>query len=112
LSTLCAGAILEIGEHFGMTGGSICVAEYVKIGNYVAIGANSIIADTDFHPLYPENRHLHPQDGKTAPIVIEDSVFIGMNCLIMKGVTIGKNSIIGAGNSTTATWDSQVPMGP
>ncbi len=98
LSTLRAGAILEIGENFGMTGGSICVAERVTIGNNVAIGANSVIVDTDFHPINPQMRLTHPQEGKTAPIVIEDNVFIGMNCLILKGVTIGENSVIGAGS--------------
>ncbi len=98
LSTLRAGAILEIGENFGMTGGSICVGECVKIGDNVAIGANSVIVDTDFHPIDPQKRLTHPQDGKTAPIVIEDNVFIGMNCLILKGVTVGQNSVIGAGS--------------
>ncbi len=30
------------------------------------------------------------------PITIENNVFIGYNCLILKGVTIGENSVIGA----------------
>ncbi len=98
LSTLKAGAVLEIGRNFGMTGGSICVAERVTIGDNVAVGANSVIVDTDFHPIDPKARLLDPQNGKTAPIVIEDNVFIGMNCHILKGVTIGQNSVIGAGS--------------
>lgn len=98
LSTLRASAVLEIGRNFGMSGGSICVAERVTIGNNVTIGANSVIVDTDFHPLRPHARLLEPQNGKIAPIVIEDNVFVGMNCLILKGVTIGKNSVIGAGS--------------
>jgi acetyltransferase-like isoleucine patch superfamily enzyme len=101
LCTWKAGAILEIGDNFAMTGGSICVAEKVSIGNNVAVGANSTIADTDFHPLQPELRHLDPQKASTAPINIEDDVFIGMNCLILKGVTIGCGSVIGAGSVVT-----------
>ncbi len=98
LSTLQAGAVLEIGDDFGMTGGSICAAERIVIGDNVAVGANTTIVDTDFHPLHPQDRLRDPQGGKTAPVVIEDNVFIGMNCLILKGVRVGRNSVIGAGS--------------
>lgn len=98
LSTLRAGAMLEIGRNFGMTGGSICVAERVTIGDNVAVGANCVITDTDFHPLHPRARLLEPQNGKSAPVVIGDNVFIGMNSIILKGVAIGANSVIGAGS--------------
>lgn len=98
LSTLRADSLLEIGRNFGMTGGSICVAERVAIGDNVAVGANCVITDTDFHPLHPRARLLEPQNGKSAPVVIEDNVFIGMNSIILKGVTLGANSVIGAGS--------------
>lgn len=101
LCTWQTGAVLTIGANFGMTGGSIVAAERITIGNRVTVGANCTIIDTDFHPLNPEQRLLHPQDAKTAPIVIEDDVFIGMHCLILKGVTIGKGSVIGAGSVVT-----------
>jgi len=101
LCTWQPGAVLEIGDDFGMTGGSIVTAERITIGNRVAVGANTTIVDTDFHPLNPAQRRLHPQDAQTAPIVIEDDVFIGMNCLILKGVTIGRGSVVGAGSVVT-----------
>jgi len=96
-----AGAILEIGHDFGMTGGSIVAAERITIGDWVTVGANTTIIDTDFHPLDPIQRRLHPQEAKTAPVVIENGVFIGMNCLILKGVTIGQGSVVGAGSVVT-----------
>ena len=40
-------------------------------------------------------------DGAMAPGVIEDDVFIGMNCLILKGVVIGRGSVVGAGSVVT-----------
>lgn len=101
LCTWQAGAVLTIGADFGMTGGSIVAAECITIGDRVTIGANTTIIDTDFHPLDPEQRRLHPQEARTAPVVIEDDVFIGMNCLILKGVTIGRGSVIGAGSVVT-----------
>ncbi|MDP3115406.1 MAG: DapH/DapD/GlmU-related protein [Candidatus Cloacimonadaceae bacterium] len=39
--------------------------------------------------------------GNPLPIYIEDNVWIGLNVLVMKGVTIGQNSIIGAGSVVT-----------
>ena len=101
ISTWQAGAILGIGANFRMTGGVLCAAERITIGNNVVVGANTAIMDTDFHPLDPEQRWLRPSDGKAATIVIEDDVFIGMNCLILKGVTLGQGSVIGAGSVVT-----------
>lgn len=101
LCTWQPGAKLVIGDNFGMTGGVICAAEKITIGNNVAVGANTTIVDTDFHPIDPLERKIHPASAKTAPIVIEDDVFIGMSCLVLKGVTIGKGSVIGAGSVVT-----------
>ncbi len=101
LSTRRPGTELVIGDDFGMTGGSIICEERITIGDRVTVGANTVIADTDFHPLVPQHRYEAPLDGATRPIVIEDDVFIGMQCLILKGVTIGRGSVIGAGSVVT-----------
>jgi len=101
LCTWQAGAALEIGSHFAMTGGALIAAERITIGDRVNIGANTTVLDTDFHPLDPETRPLHPQDAATKPVFIENDVFIGMSCLILKGVTIGQGSVIGAGSVVT-----------
>ncbi len=98
LCTWKSGAVIEIGKNFAMTGGALVAANRITIGNDVNLGANSTMIDTDFHPLDPIERRLNPQDAEAAPININDDVFIGMNCLILKGVTIGQNSIIGAGS--------------
>ena len=107
LCTWLPGARLEIGAQFAMTGGSLCAARQLSIGQRVNIGANSTVIDTDFHPLNPEARQSNPQQADSAPVIIEDDVFIGMNCLILKGVTIGKGSVIGAGSVVT----SSIPAG-
>jgi len=98
LCTWRAGAVLEIGDDFGMTGGSLVAANHITIGHRVAIGANTVVVDTDFHPLNPQQRQLQPEAMAVAPVVIEDDVFIGMHCLILKGVTIGRGSVVGAGS--------------
>ena len=107
LSTRRPNAILTIGDDFGMTGGAIVCEERITIGNRVTIGANAIIADTDFHPLDPQTRYQNPLDGATSPVVIEDDVFIGMQALVLKGVKIGMGSVVGAGSVVT----SDIPAG-
>lgn len=101
LSTRRPGAQLVIGRGFGMTGGTLCAEQSITIGNDVWVGGNCTITDTDFHPLDLEMRLSRPLDGATAPVVIEDGVFIGMQSLILKGVRIGARSVIGAGSVVT-----------
>lgn len=101
LSTWQPGARLTIGDDFGMTGGSIVCAHHIDIGHRVWVGCNVVISDTDFHPLDPAARAVNPLDGKTAPIIIEDDVFIGMHSLILKGVRLGQACVIGAGSVVT-----------
>jgi acetyltransferase-like isoleucine patch superfamily enzyme len=101
LATWQAGAVLEVGANYAMTGGTICAAERIIIKDNVVVGTNTTIMDTDFHPLDPEQRKLQPSNARTAMILIEDDVFIGMNCLILKGVTIGQGSVVGAGSVVT-----------
>jgi acetyltransferase-like isoleucine patch superfamily enzyme len=95
-------ASLKIGNHTGFSGVSIFCANSISIGDYVNCGGNVSIWDTDFHPLDYQQRRIH--DVKyitTAPIIIGNDVFIGANSIIMKGVTIGDKSVIGAGSVVT-----------
>lgn len=101
LATWLPNAQLEIGSDFAITGGNLVAAEGIQIGNHVAVGANSTITDTDFHPLDPAARLVNHRVGATRPVIIEDHVFIGMNCLILKGVHIGAGAVIGAGSVVT-----------
>lgn len=83
----------------GISGTTIVCQKNILIGNYVKIGGNVCIYDTDFHSLNPILRQNSKKDqGNTAKqdVVIEDNVFIGAHSTILKGVTIGANSIIGA----------------
>jgi acetyltransferase-like isoleucine patch superfamily enzyme len=101
IRTLNPNARLSIGSNVGISGGGICVARQVKIGDNVMMGANSFITDTDFHPTDSTRRRFRRDNVASKEVVIQDNVFIGMNALVLKGVTIGQNSVIGAGSIVT-----------
>jgi acetyltransferase-like isoleucine patch superfamily enzyme len=61
------------------------------------IGAGALIIDSDMHPLDPPKRSARSEDIPVRPVTISDDVFIGARAIILKGVTIGPRSIIGAG---------------
>ena len=86
----------------------------IDIGSHCLISWNVGIADSDFHPLEPAQRLVDAQalapffEGrpprpklKTAPVKIADNVWIGMNAVILKGVTLGENSVVAAGSVVT-----------
>jgi len=90
---------LSIGNNVGMSTSAIICTHKITIGNNVMIGGNTVIYDTDFHNINPEIRIKKSQDKLTAlrlPVVIEANVFIGAHSTILKGVTIGENSVVGA----------------
>lgn len=97
----------------------------ITIGDRVLIAANVMIHDTNSHPIDPQARFEqtkaifakgHPKaiSGiRSAPISIGDDVWIGAGAVIMKGVTIGARTIIGAGSLITAdvAADTIIPAG-
>jgi len=93
--------LIEIGNNSGLTSTIISSRSKVTIGKHVKIGANARIFDHDFHSLnFFERRNFicDIANTKSKEILIEDDVFIGTNCIILKGVRIGKGSIVGAGS--------------
>jgi acetyltransferase-like isoleucine patch superfamily enzyme len=71
----------------------------IIIGENVFIGGDTRIYDTDFHSIKLNNRRKeNDPDIKSQSIEIQNGVFIGASVIILKGVKIGKNSVIGAGS--------------
>lgn len=70
----------------------------IYIGNSVAIGPNVQLL-TPIHPLEVDIRLAGWESAK--PIWIEDNVWIGGGAIIMPGVRVGMNSVVGAGAVVT-----------
>lgn len=95
------GGNVLIGNNVGMSSPCIWVRDSLTIGNNVNIGGNCIIMDNDVHQINYIERKANKGKVKSAPIVIEDDVWLGTNVMVLKGVTIGARSIIGAGSVVT-----------
>ena len=93
------GGVLEIGEatlvNFGC---SLVATELVRIGADCHIGPYTMILDNGFHRVEPERRLERPP---SEPIIVEDNVWIGARSILMPGVTIGRDSCVGAGSVVT-----------
>jgi len=108
LSTLHASAVLTIGSRCGFSGTVISAAESITIGDRVRCGVNSAIMDTDWHGLHPADRAAR---GRSAAVLIEDDVWIGAGALVLKGVTIGRGTVVAAGSVVTRSLPPAVIAG-
>jgi maltose O-acetyltransferase len=99
LELVADGGRLEVGHHcFINYGSSIAATQLVQIGAHCTIGTYVIIMDNQFHRLEPERRNERPE---SAPVIIEDNVWLGGRVIVLPGVCIGENSVIGAGSVVT-----------
>jgi acetyltransferase-like isoleucine patch superfamily enzyme len=84
-------------------------AKYISIGNRVQIAHNTNVFDSNIHSLDPKKRFeeykrnttvglIKDADWNEKEIFIDDDAWIGANVIILKGVNIGKASIVGAGS--------------
>ena len=103
-----------VGDFTLLNGALIMTEDRIEIGSHCLISWNVGIADSDFHPLAPAQRLIDAQalapflkdrpprpKLKTVPVIIGNNVWIGMNATILKGVTIGENSVVAAGSVVT-----------
>lgn len=98
VTTLRKNAEVLIGDNSGFSGTVIAAAGSIRIGCHVLCGANTTITDYDWHGIEQDKRN---KAADPKPVVIEDNVWIGLNCVVLKGVTIGKNTVIGANSVVT-----------
>ena len=90
-------AILKVGSNSRINGAHISVSTEVLIGNNVRIAPYVLIMDDDYHQV---SDHFSGT-GKKKPIIIEDDVWLASNAKILKGVRIGKGSVVATGAVVT-----------
>ncbi|HWM62697.1 MAG TPA: acyltransferase [Solirubrobacterales bacterium] len=102
-----AEARVEVGDRTEFNNNLMIKSEGagIVIGRDCLFGAHIEIFDSDFHDLHPERRRTGTPN--MAPVVVGDNVFVGMGTRILKGSSIGSDSVIGAGAVVTGS----IPVG-
>lgn len=89
------GAVLRIGNGTYINRNTVIVAKKsIEIGRNCKIAWDVVIMDSDLHPISEE-------DMEEKPIIIEDDVWIGCRCILLKGIRIGRGAVIAAGAVVT-----------
>lgn len=95
-----AGAEFSMGNGSGFNSNCIVTCrEKILIGNNVLIGSGVSFYDHDH--IYKTDKLMKHSGYITAPIIVEDNVWIGANVIILKGVKIESGSVIAAGTVVT-----------
>jgi acetyltransferase-like isoleucine patch superfamily enzyme len=111
---------VEIGDRTFIGGSSLVCAEHIRIGDDVLISWGCTFMDTNAHSLKSAERANDVKDWlymlqnpnsdsirknwdniRSAPIIIQNKAWIGFNCIILKGVTIGEGAVVAAGSVVT-----------
>lgn len=94
-------SMIRIGENVMLNNNACLTADEasIHIGKNTVAGVNLIIQTSDGHCLNPNKRH--DSNFPRFTVTIGENVFIGDNVIILKGVNIGTNSVIGAGSVVT-----------
>ena len=103
---------ISIGNYTTLRGGVVGAVESVSIGSHVIISSHVTIYDNNNHPTDPETRRRMCESGFYSemwnwehsdhkPVVIEDNVWIGEYATVLKGVTVGRGSIVASHSVVT-----------
>jgi acetyltransferase-like isoleucine patch superfamily enzyme len=84
---------ISIGDYVMISPGTrISACESIEIGHGVMMANGAYITDSDWHGLYDRTR----RDTAVRPVSIHDNAWLGDHCTVLKGVTIGENSVVAA----------------
>ncbi len=99
---------IRIGDHCLISpGASIASAESIHIGDNCMIAAEVNITDSDWHGVYNRTRPFRC----SAPVTIEENVWLGLRAIIGKGVHIGKHAVVAAGSVVVEDVPSYAVVG-
>jgi maltose O-acetyltransferase len=86
-------ARISVGHGTRLNGISAMAYSTIKVGSRCIVGSTMMV-DTDFHSTDPALRHDPDAPFAVAPIELKENVWVAGQSAILKGVTIGENSIV------------------
>ena len=100
------GGEVRIGAHTLLNGCWVGSRSSVTIGDWCLV-SDCAISDTDYHNLVPRDRHGPLSAKAIAPVRLGDNVWVGARAIVLKGTSIGDDSVVGSG----AVVRGEVPAG-
>lgn len=97
---------IQIGNNVGISNATLFAQDCISIGDNTLIGAGVKIYDSDFHPIDSDKRR-NKEKPVIEPVRVGKDVFIGAHSIILKGVSIGDRSVVGAGSVVTKSIPSE-----
>ncbi len=104
-------AKILIGDNCKLNGCQLHANNLIRFGNECRIGPGTIFCDNDSHYVSNSVEERSTREPANAPIILRDNVWVGMNCIILKGVEIGENTIIAAGSVVTKSCEANAIYG-
>ena len=93
------GGKIQIGNNMGISHAILCARKSITIENNILIDGGVKIYDNDFHSIEFDNRMASPDTYiRGRKVCIKEKAFIGTLSIILKGVTVGQHSVVGAGS--------------
>jgi acetyltransferase-like isoleucine patch superfamily enzyme len=93
LITFTPDSRISIGSGTRLNGAGIMAYTHIEIGPRCILGS-TLLFDSDFHPLDPARRHEPDAPVSCAPITIAENVWLGGQSAVLKGATVGENSVV------------------
>lgn len=89
-------SIVKVGCNCRINGAYIHAKKCITLGNNCVVASGVSIIDSNGHETYSSNRTAGVDTPES--VAIGDNVWIGLNSIVLKGTTIGNNSIVSAGS--------------
>lgn len=90
------GGVVHVGAHTRLVGPWLGAHERIEIGEWCLV-SDCRITDTDFHNVAPALRHQPNEPRVISPVRLGRNVWVGAQAMVLKGSTIGDDSVVGAG---------------
>jgi maltose O-acetyltransferase len=85
---------IRIGSHVRLNGVGLMAKRGITIGDHCILGS-TLLVDTDFHSVRRDRATNPHAPVLSAPIVVGDNVWLAGQTVVLKGVTIGANAVVG-----------------
>jgi maltose O-acetyltransferase len=93
LITFGPNSLITVGSGTRLNGAGLMAYTRIEVGARCILGS-TLVFDSDFHPLDPARRHDPDAPVSCAPIRLGENVWLGGQSAVLKGVTVGENSVV------------------